>query len=297
MQLCGASVQGLLLVHEERVNFSRSSAIWRLLWAGTHPAEPISMIEVRIRDVMTPLPLTIDIEQTLAEAQSRMQKLEVRHLPVLAGERVVGVLSERDVVLAASLGMGLEAVSVGAAMSAGPFIVRPDEELDRVLRVMVEQRIGSAVVVHDDRVVGVFTNTDALRILSRVLEYTRPSGPIELPSPSVLDRLRKEQLVLASIKQAACHTARAALDDDAQSIAELPLRSRELDEAVLRYAELEEQLLIPELAQLSGSGAVRAEFLRERHQTIRRQLHMGQLALQSSDTEHLACAVLSMCEA
>lgn len=251
---------------------------------------------VRIRDVMTPLPLTIDIEQTLAEAQSRMQKLEVRHLPVLAGERVVGLLSEKDVALAASLGMGLDEVSVGAAMSAGPFIVRPDEELDVVLRVMAEQRLGSAVIMHDDRVVGVFTNTDALRLLSHIVKYTGASLQFELPSTSVRERLQKEQGVLTSIKQAARRTARAALNDDAHAMAELPLRSRQLDEAVLRYTELEEQLLLPELAQLSESGAVRAEFLRERHQKIRRQLHMAHLALQNSDAEHLAYAVLSMCE-
>jgi acetoin utilization protein AcuB len=255
------------------------------------------MLEVvRIRDVMTPLPLTIDIEHTLADAESRMLKLQVRHLPVLAGERVVGLLSERDVALAAGLGMRLEDVSVGAAMSAGPFIVRPDEELDVVLRGMAAQRLGSAVIMQDERVVGVFTTTDALRLLSHLLKYTRPSEKIELPSPSVSDRLQKEQVILSSIKQAARRTAHAALDDDAQAVAELPVRSQALDQAVLRFTELEEQLLLPELMQLSETGAVRAEFLRERHLRVRRQIHMAHLALQNSDTEHLAYAVLSMCE-
>jgi acetoin utilization protein AcuB len=255
------------------------------------------METVRVRDVMTPLPLPIHIEDTLADAHSRMLQLEVRHLPVLSGTRIVGMLSERDVALAQGLGMGLETVSVGAAMSAGPFTVQPDEALDAVLQVMAEKKFGSAVVVQGERLVGVFTSTDALRLLSWILANTATLAPIELPQSSVLQRLQKEQAVLHSIREAARHTALAALKEDDAAIDQLPNCIRGLHEAVLRYTELEEELLLPLLAQTSASGAVRAELLRERHQRARRQIHMAHLALRGSDPEHLASAVLSLCEA
>ncbi len=250
---------------------------------------------VRVRDVMSAVPLTIAIDQTLADARSRMLALDVRHLPVLAEGRVVGMLSERDIGLAAGLGMALENVSVGSAMSAGPFTVRPDEELQTVLRVMAERKLGSAVVVRDDRLVGVFTSTDALRLLSQLIVRSHAFTRVELPPSSVLQRLDRERAVLDAVKQSARKVALAALDDDEQALDQLAACSRELDAAALRYIELEEELLLPLLAQ-SPAGEVRAELLRERHQTVRRQIHMANLALRHAGPEHVAYGVLSMCE-
>lgn len=292
----------LLLAREGRAYFLREDEPCLAKYPGhifgPNRAYLGSMFEpVRVGDVMTVLPLTIDIERNLAEARTRMLTLDVRHLPVLSGQRVVGMLSERDIGLAAGLGMELEKVSVGAAMSAGAFIVRPDEKLETVLLVMAERKLGSAVVLQDERVAGVFTSTDALRLLSTIVKHTAPLAPIELSPSAVVERLKKEQSILNSLKQTARRTALAALRDDETAIQELVTCSRGLDQAVLRYIDLEQELLFPLLAQSSGSGAIRAELLRERHQNARRQIHMAHLALQVSDSEHLAAAVLSMCDA
>lgn len=250
---------------------------------------------VRVRDVMSPVPLTVDVEQTLSEARAKMSALDVRHLPVLAGERVVGMLSERDIGLAAGLGLTLEKVSVGAAMSAGPFIVAPDEELDVVLRIMADKKLGSAVVVRDERAVGVFTSTDGLRMLSRIVNHIGDLVRVEVPLDSVLQRLDRERAVLNSVKQSAREVALAALAEDETAVGELSARATELDQAALRYIELEEELLIP-LLERSPAGAVRVDLMRERHQSVRRQIHMAHVALRHSDPEHLAYAVLNMCE-
>jgi acetoin utilization protein AcuB len=263
-----------------------------------HRAWLMGMFEpVRVADVMTPLPLTIDIEDSLATAHSRMLQLEVRHLPVLSRERVVGMLSERDIGLTAGLGMELERVSVGAAMSPGPFIVPPEEKLATVLMVMAEHKLGSAVVMQQQRLLGVFTSTDALRLLSTIVKHSGPLGKLESPPSAVAQRLEREQSVLNSIQESARRTALAALDEDEASIQALPTCSRNLDQAVLRYFELEQELLIPLLDQASADGALRAQVLRERYNKVRRQIHMAHVALQRSDPEHLAAAVLSMCDA
>lgn len=250
---------------------------------------------VLVRNVMIPVPLTIDIEQTLDEAQRLMSKLDVRHLPVLAGDRLVGLLSERDINLAAGLGMGLELVAAGNAMSVGPFTVPPEQHLSTVVRVMAERKIGSAVVVENERVVGMFTSTDALRLLSQILKHTHAWTAMHMPPNLVLDRLRKEQSVVSSIKQAARATALSALNEDPAALDELPACVRRLDQSLLRYIELEEELLIPLLIETSPEAAIRAELLHEQHQTQRRQVHMARLALLNADGEHLASAVLSMC--
>src|SRR5437879_4833811 len=65
-------------------------------WRGGCKATP-SMTTTTIRDYMTPAPHTIGVEQPLAVAAALMQAHHIRHLPVLHGGKLVGILSERDV--------------------------------------------------------------------------------------------------------------------------------------------------------------------------------------------------------
>ena len=119
---------------------------------------------------MTPQPHTIGDDQSLADARERMHHWHVRHLPVLHGGHLVGVVSERDVSLVEALqGVDIAHVRVDEAMSAEPWTVTKDATLAAVAAAMAEQRIGTAIVVEgEDRVVGVFTTTDALRALARL---------------------------------------------------------------------------------------------------------------------------------
>lgn len=119
---------------------------------------------------MTHQPHTIGDEQTLANARERMRHWGVRHLPVLRGGHLVGVVSSRDIALVESLpGVDIERVTVDDAMSEDPWTVTRDAKLADVARVMAEQKLGTAIVVDDDNaVVGLFTTTDALRALAEL---------------------------------------------------------------------------------------------------------------------------------
>jgi acetoin utilization protein AcuB len=113
---------------------------------------------------------TIGDDQTLAEARERMQHHDVRHLPVLHGGHLVGVVSTRDIALVEALpGVDITRVTVDEAMAEEPWTVTPDTTLAQVASVMAARKLGTAIVVdrHDaDRVIGVFTTTDALRALA-----------------------------------------------------------------------------------------------------------------------------------
>jgi acetoin utilization protein AcuB len=113
---------------------------------------------------------TIGDDQTLAEARERMHHHDVRHLPVLHGGHLVGVVSTRDIALVEALpGVDITQVTVDEAMAEEPWTVTPDTTLAQAAAVMAERKLGTAIVVdsrNGDKVVGVFTTTDALRALA-----------------------------------------------------------------------------------------------------------------------------------
>jgi acetoin utilization protein AcuB len=126
---------------------------------------------------MTKSPHTIGVEQTLTQAHELMRAFRVRHLPVLAAGKLVGLVSQRDLHLIEALSdVNPSAVRVEEAMSQLPFTVAGDTALDVVVAEMADRRVGSAVITDEGRVVGVFTTTDALRVLAGFLRGAPAAG-------------------------------------------------------------------------------------------------------------------------
>jgi acetoin utilization protein AcuB len=127
-----------------------------------------------VRQYMTPAPHTIGRTRSLAAARQMMLDHGVRHLPVLDGGRIAGLLSERDLFLVESLpGVDPAAVRVEEAMVENVFTVEPDAPIGEVVETMIERKLGSAVVSEGERVVGVFTTIDALQAFHELLEKPR----------------------------------------------------------------------------------------------------------------------------
>jgi len=122
-----------------------------------------------IAQVMTPAPKSIGPEVSLSKAQEMMAKLKVRHLPVVVGGKVVGLLSDRNA-KAASLSKWGEGFLVEDVMISNPFVVQPSESLDSVLSQMIKNKYGSVVVQEKNGdVTGIFTTLDALYVLRNIL--------------------------------------------------------------------------------------------------------------------------------
>jgi acetoin utilization protein AcuB len=124
-----------------------------------------------IGDYMSASPVCIASHRTLAEAWAMMQQEQIRHLPVLEGGVVAGMISQRDLgLLEAQRPEQLDQVRVEDAMSDEPYVVGPQVPLHSVIATMATLKIGSAIVVEHGKVVGVFTTTDVIALLRRVLE-------------------------------------------------------------------------------------------------------------------------------
>jgi acetoin utilization protein AcuB len=120
---------------------------------------------------MTPSPYSVGQEQALVHAHKLMRAHNIRHLPVLHGGKLVGVLSDRDLHLIESLrDVDPDKVTVEEAMSPTPYTVSPKAPLDEVVREMAQHKYGCAVVEDNGKVVGVFTTVDAMRAFAEMLD-------------------------------------------------------------------------------------------------------------------------------
>jgi acetoin utilization protein AcuB len=124
-----------------------------------------------IQKFMTTSPHTIGEDQPMALAHRMMREHHVRHLPVLRGAKIVGVVSDRDLnVLETLKDVDPRNVLVSEAMSQDPYLLSPDAGLDEVVATMANNKYGSAVVTQHDKVVGIFTTVDACRAFSELLQ-------------------------------------------------------------------------------------------------------------------------------
>jgi acetoin utilization protein AcuB len=122
-----------------------------------------------IRDFMTESPHTIGHDQPLSLAHSRMRDLRVRHLPVLKGGRLVGILSQRDALLVETLkDVDPADVKVEEAMTTDVYLASPETPLIEAASTMAEHKYGCAVVMSGPRLAGIFTTVDALWALLAV---------------------------------------------------------------------------------------------------------------------------------
>ena len=129
------------------------------------------------RDVMTPNPMTIRSQATVAEAWDLMGEMEIRHVPVVDDGTLVGMLSDRDLgrldVTRMLVAEGADALRqelatpVAKLMSLDVIAAEPETELGDIVDVLVEHKVGALPVVHPDtrELVGIISYVDVLRAL------------------------------------------------------------------------------------------------------------------------------------
>lgn len=119
-----------------------------------------------IAEFMTPLPHTVGSEQTITFAQEMMQRYGIRHLPVLHGGELNGIVSDRDLGMIAGLNeVNPDVITVEEAMTQEAYTVSKDTSLVDVLKQMLENKYGSVVVVEGTKIIGIFTTHDSLKLL------------------------------------------------------------------------------------------------------------------------------------
>lgn len=137
----------------------------------------MSKAEPLIQKYMTTAPFSIDSAKTVKEAEQMMSEKKIRHLPVMQNGQLFGILSDRDIKMAmAFFEADSKLVKVADICKEKPFVVEPDAKLHEVLDEMAEHHYGSALVVQNHKLVGIFTTVDACMGFSKVLQQRFHEG-------------------------------------------------------------------------------------------------------------------------
>lgn len=126
-----------------------------------------------VRDLMTRDPLTVPVDTPLLEARRMMTERRIRHLLVTDGERLAGIVTDRDIRLnmpspATSLSIWeinhlLARMTVESVMTKTVITVAPERDIAAAAHIMLDHKIGALPVVDAGAVIGIVTETDMLR--------------------------------------------------------------------------------------------------------------------------------------
>ncbi len=118
----------------------------------------------QIRDVMTSNPTTVERATTVLEAAKVMAGEDVGPLPVTDGGRLVGIITDRDVVVRVlAEERDPQSTTVGDICSSDLVTVTPDDDLDQALRKMASAQVRRLPVVEGDRIIGIVAQADVAR--------------------------------------------------------------------------------------------------------------------------------------
>ena len=119
---------------------------------------------------MTAAPHTVGVDQTITFAEALMREHGFRHLPVLKGGKLVGIVSDRDLGLVAGLNeVNPDDTKIEEAMTQSIYRVASTTPLSEVLKEMAANKYGSALIVNGNHIEGIFTTHDAMSLMAAAL--------------------------------------------------------------------------------------------------------------------------------
>lgn len=171
---------------------------------------------MRVKDRMRRSLVSVAQSDTLDHALTTLKRFNIRHLPVVKGDHVVGIVSDRDVKKAAPSPFDYptaeefraftSAVSIKEIMTKEVITVSPLTPIEEAASLMSQKRIGALPVVQEGRLVGMITETDVLGVITEMMGATQTGSRIEIEIPAspgtlteVIGIVEGQQVEIASL--------------------------------------------------------------------------------------------------
>ena len=136
-----------------------------------------------IGEIMHKNPVTIDSATSLCDAYALMQERGIRHLPVMKNDKLVGIVTDRDLRLATSR-LAVRPFDpeskVAEVMSYPVETVHPSEPVEYAIQLMRELKIGSLPVEEEETLIGIVTGANLMDAMLKLIGIHRPSGRLDI---------------------------------------------------------------------------------------------------------------------
>jgi CBS domain-containing protein len=144
-----------------------------------------------VGEMMTRKVVTVSVDDTIEQADQGMKRFHLRHLPVVEGERLVGLVSHSDVLHASSSWLSEKAeqrdevirkLPVSKIMQTELVTVTPRDTLVEAARLMWQGRLGCLPVTDEDnKLLGILTTYDFVKLFVSMLDKSPPPPPSSVP--------------------------------------------------------------------------------------------------------------------
>jgi CBS domain-containing membrane protein len=140
---------------------------------------------VTVADLMTRKIIAIGENDTLENLEENMERFRFRHLPVVDGDKLIGLVTHRDLLHASSSFLSdresernklIHKVPVGTIMQTEVLTVESTDKLLDVAKLMWESKLGCLPVVDGGKLVGIVTEADFIRLAGWFLEQEEKEG-------------------------------------------------------------------------------------------------------------------------
>jgi acetoin utilization protein AcuB len=182
-------------------------------------------------------PVFVDEADSMKKAMDLLKEHEIRHLPVLKdGERLVGILSERDIKQASpspataleirEIYYLLDKVKVKQIMTRRPYTVSSSAPIEEAALILREKKIGCLPVVDDGKLVGILTETDIIDSFVESMGVNGPGYRIEVALPNKPGMLFEVLKLLKDFDVNIVSVATATHDDPGRKVFVLRIEAR-----------------------------------------------------------------------
>jgi acetoin utilization protein AcuB len=156
---------------------------------------------LRIRDIMGTTVIAVDEDTSIHDARKIMEAHKIRRLPVMKKDKLVGLVTEHMLLEAApspanalsihELHYLLAKMTVKDIMVKNPHAIFPDMPVEEALQLGQEMGYGGFPVVEEGRLVGVVTESDIVRIMTRVLGVRQNGKRIDIKASKEFGNMKK----------------------------------------------------------------------------------------------------------
>jgi len=130
--------------------------------------------EVRVRDVMSSPVIEAEVDETLEQVASKMEKYHIGSVVVTKNGQPVGIITKRDIIdKVVARDLRPSTVRAGDIMSSPLHTIDPDVLIDEALRKMNKLRVSRLVVVYKNKITGIVSIKDILQVTPEILDIVR----------------------------------------------------------------------------------------------------------------------------